>query len=270
MARPQRCRRICREPEYPRFTPDGVPCANTVVLSVDEFEALRLVDYEKMTHGQCAAQMDISRTTVTEIYESARHKVADSLVNGKRLIIAGGTYRLCDGSASCGGSACPKDRPRPSQETLPKKEGTQMRIAVTYENGQVFQHFGHTQQFKFYDVGLGRIFHSQVVDTAGSGHGALAGFLRTRQVDVLICGGIGPGAQNALAQAGIKLYGGVSGRADEAVEALMNDRLDYDPAIQCSHHGHGGDHACGSHGDGEAHVCGAEEGGHSCGGHSCH
>ena len=270
MARRQRCRRICREPEYPRFTPDGVPCANTVVLSVDEFEALRLVDYEKMTHGQCAAQMDISRTTVTEIYESARHKVADSLVNGKRLIIAGGTYRLCDGSASCGGSACPKDRPRPSQETLPKKEGTQMRIAVTYENGQVFQHFGHTQQFKFYDVGLGRIFHSQVVDTAGSGHGALAGFLRTRQVDVLICGGIGPGAQNALAQAGIKLYGGVSGRADEAVEALINDRLDYDPAIQCSHHGHGGDHACGSHGDEEAHVCGAEEGGHSCGGHSCH
>ena len=145
-----------------------------------------------------------------------------------------------------------------------------MRIAVTYENGQVFQHFGHTQQFKFYDVGLGQIFHSQVVDTAGSGHGALAGFLRTRQVDVLICGGIGPGAQNALAQAGIKLYGGVSGQADEAVEALLSDRLDYDPAIQCSHHGHGGDHACSSHGDGEAHVCGAEEGGHSCGGHSCH
>ena len=150
MARPQRCRRICREPEYPGFTPDGVPCANTVVLSVDEFEALRLVDYEKMTHGQCAAQMDISRTTVTEIYESARYKVADSLVNGKRLVITGGTYRLCDGSASCGGPACPNDGPDLSLKILPKKEGTQMRIAVTYENGQVFQHFGHTQQFKFW------------------------------------------------------------------------------------------------------------------------
>lgn len=269
MARPQRCRRICREPEYSGFTPDGVPCANTVVLSVDEFEVLRLVDYEKMTHGQCAAQMDISRTTVTEIYESARFKMADSLVNGKRMIIAGGTYRLCDGSALCGGPSCPKDAP--AQDILPKKEGTQMRIAVTYENGQIFQHFGHTQQFKFYDVGLGRIFHSQVVDTGGSGHGALAEFLRKNQVDVLICGGIGPGAQNALAQAGIKLYGGVSGQADQAVEALMNDSLEYDPAIQCSHHGHGGEHACASQSQETAPVCGAEAGGHTCGGHhGCH
>ncbi len=267
MARPQRCRRICREPEYPGFTPDGVPCVNTVVLSVDEFEALRLVDYERMTHGQCAARMDISRTTVTEICESARRKVADSLVNGKRLVIAGGTYRLCDGSASCG-AACPKDCPRPSHKTQPKKEGTQMRIAVTYENGQVFQHFGHTQQFKLYDVGLGRIFHSQVVDTAGSGHGALAGFLENLQVDVLLCGGIGPGAKNALAKVGIKLYGGVSGLADEAVEALLNERLVYDPAVQCSHHDHGEEHVCGGHG--EDHVCGAGEGGHSCGSHGCH
>lgn len=143
-----------------------------------------------------------------------------------------------------------------------------MRIAVTYENGQVFQHFGHTQQFKFYDVGLDQIFHSQVVDTAGSGHGALAGFLRSNQVDVLICGGIGPGAQNALAQAGIQLYGGVSGLADQAVEALMNGSLDYNPEVQCNHHGHGhggehqcGDHACGTDAD---HHCGGHGHGHDC------
>ena len=76
-----------------------------------------------------------------------------------------------------------------------------MKIAVTYENGQVFQHFGHTAQFKLYDVENGTVASSQVVDTNGSGHGALAGFLKDRQVDALICGGIGGGAQMALAEA---------------------------------------------------------------------
>ena len=96
-----------------------------------------------------------------------------------------------------------------------------MKIAVTYENGQVFQHFGHTAQFKLYDVENGTVASSQVVDTNGSGHGALAGFLKDRQVDALICGGIGGGARNALAQAGIQLYPGASGGADAQVEALL-------------------------------------------------
>ena len=90
MARPRRCRRVCREPEYNGFFPEGIAGTDEVVLSVDEFEVLRLVDFEQKTHGACAAQMEISRTTVTEIYESARFKVADSLVNGKRLVITGG------------------------------------------------------------------------------------------------------------------------------------------------------------------------------------
>ena len=86
-----------------------------------------------------------------------------------------------------------------------------MKIAVTYENGQVFQHFGHTAQFKIYEAQEGRVASSQVVDTNGSGHGALAGFLQAQGVDTLICGGIGGGAKTALAQAGIQLYGGVTG-----------------------------------------------------------
>ena len=82
-----------------------------------------------------------------------------------------------------------------------------MRIAVTYENGQIFQHFGHTETFKIYDVEEGKVVHSEVVDTNGSGHGALAGVLNALNADVLICGGIGGGAQIALAAAGIKLFG---------------------------------------------------------------
>lgn len=140
-----------------------------------------------------------------------------------------------------------------------------MKIAVTYENGQVFQHFGHTAQFKLYEAEGGKVLSSQVVDTEGSGHGALAGFLQARGVDVLICGGIGGGAKTALAQAGIQLYGGVAGSADQAVEDLLAGRLIFLPDITCTHHGegHGVGHACGGHTCGE-HSCGE----HTCGSHS--
>ena len=133
-----------------------------------------------------------------------------------------------------------------------------MRIAVTYENGLIFQHFGHTQQFKVYDVQEGKILASQVVDTGSSGHGALAGVLNALQVDTLICGGIGGGAQVALANAGIKLYGGVAGEADKAVEALIAGNLDFNPDVKCDHHGEHHHHhegaSCGSHGCSE-HFC---------------
>ncbi len=122
-----------------------------------------------------------------------------------------------------------------------------MKVAVTYENGMVFQHFGHTQQFKVYDIEDGRVVSEQVVDTNGQGHGALAGFLLSGQVDTLICGGIGGGAQAALADAGIKLYGGVSGSADEAVQAFLKGSLDYDPDVHCDHHDHEEGHSCGGH-----------------------
>ena len=131
-----------------------------------------------------------------------------------------------------------------------------MKIAVTYEAGMVFQHFGHTAAFKIYEVVDGKIIASQVVDTNGSGHGALAGFLAELGVNVLICGGIGGGARLALADAGIAVYGGVCGDADEAAEAFVSGVLNFDPNARCSHHDdqHGG-HSCGSHG---------------CGSHSCH
>lgn len=121
-----------------------------------------------------------------------------------------------------------------------------MRVAVTYENGEIFQHFGHTSQFKVYDIENEEILSMEIVDTNGSGHGALAGILSAMKVDVLICGGIGGGAQTALAEAGIKLYGGVSGDADKAVEDFLSDRLAFNPNVHCDHHDHShGEHHCG-------------------------
>ena len=138
-----------------------------------------------------------------------------------------------------------------------------MKIAVTYENGQIFQHFGHTEQFKVYEIEDNTIISFKVIDTNGQGHGALAGLLKTLGADVLICGGIGGGAQMALADAGIKLYGGVSGSCDAAVEAYLTNNLGYNPNVRCDHHDHEheeGGHNCGDHG------CGS----HNCSGHSGH
>ena len=251
MARPSRCRRICVEPEYNSFAPCRIKNAEQVVLTVDEFEVIRLIDCEKKTHEQCGMQMNISRTTVTEIYERAREKIADCIVNGKELRIFGGNYVVCNGAAwkYCG-------------KRCSRKETEIMKIAVTYENGNIFPHFGHTEQFKIYEINEGKIETSRVVNTNGSGHGALAGMLSEWKVDMLICGGIGAGAQNALADAGIKLYGGVSGSADDAVNALLEGTLAYNPNVHCNHHGH--EH------HGEEHHCGEDKHGCSGNGGSCH
>ena len=110
-----------------------------------------------------------------------------------------------------------------------------MKIAIPYENGMVFQHFGHTAEFKFYEVENGQVTASEVVSTNGQGHGALVGFL-------------------AHAQAGIQLFGGISGPADAAVADYLAGKLRFDPNAHCDHHDHGEGHHCGEH---------------HCGGHSC-
>ena len=294
MPRPPRCRRICSAPRVERFGPCDAAESDPILLTLDEYEVIRLVDLEQQTHEQCAAQMDISRSTVQEIYESARRKLAACLVYGKPLHITGGNVRICSGQEqrygschragtcyrigpdeTCGkpgvDSACGRADESDVRNyataagacgtfhlTSDQKGDIIMRIAVTYENGQIFQHFGHTEQFKIYDVAEGQIVREAVVDTNGSGHGALAGFLMQLGVDALICGGIGGGAQMALAEVGIRLFGGVSGDADAAVNALIAGTLGYNPDVHCDHHDH-------EHGEG-GHSCGN----HGCGNHGCH
>ena len=127
-----------------------------------------------------------------------------------------------------------------------------MRIAVTYENGQVFQHFGHTEEFKIYEIEDGKVISTEIIGSNGSGHSALAALLDERKIDVLICGGIGGGAQAALAERGIELCAGADGNADQAVEAYLRGEL-VNTGANCNHHGEG--HSCHDHGCGE-HDCG--------------
>ncbi len=240
MPRPMRCRRIVRLPVYRSFSPDDITTEENVQMTVDEFEALRLLDDEGLTQEACASRMNIARTTVTAIYDSARKKVADALVHGKRLLITGGHFSY---------------EPIEIEQAIMEKGINTMRIAVTYENGEIFQHFGHSEHFKLYDVEEGKIVKEQVVDTNGSGHGALAGFLQAAKTDALICGGIGMGAQMALADAGIRLYAGVQGSADEAAKALAAGNLAYDPDARCDHHEHHGGE-CGHEHCAEHHCAG--------------
>lgn len=124
MARPQRSRRVCDMPPIKRFTPSPSPVSaggkanEPIRLTVDEYEALRLVDHEGLTHSQCAVQMNISRTTATEICESAHRKVAFALVNSRELIIEGGSWELCGGNrVDCFLGSCNRPEQVPEQDS---------------------------------------------------------------------------------------------------------------------------------------------------------
>ncbi len=126
------------------------------------------------------------------------------------------------------------------------------RIAVTTEQEEIFQHFGKCKSFTLFDVKGKEIIAKDILDPDGSGHSALAGMLQDNQVDVLICGGIGQGAKDALAARGIELVAGASGKVEDAVLAYLNGTLKHNAAFTCNHHGHehgGADcgHTCGNH-----------------------
>lgn len=135
-----------------------------------------------------------------------------------------------------------------------------MKIAVTYDNGNIFQHFGKTEFFKVYEVEDNKVISSEVIGSNGTGHGALAGLLANQDVDVLICGGIGGGAQAALEEAGVELCAGAQGDVEQAVEAYLKGEL-VSTGANCDHH-HEEGHSCGHHEEG--HSCGGNCGG-SCG-----
>lgn len=230
MSRPQRCRRVCAEPRFAKFAALGSESSESICLSTDEYEVIRLVDYERKTHEECSKQMDISRTTVTEIYDSARRKIANFLVNGYNLEIGGGNYRICDGSSvRCCERHCYRKNEtaslRSAEAVKIEKPQGRMRIAVTYEKGMVFPHFGHTERFKIYGVENGNVVSQNLVDTSGSAHGTLPDILKELQIDCLICGGIGSMAVKSLEGAGIKVISGISGEADQAAANYVSGSL---------------------------------------------
>lgn len=244
MPRPSKPRKVKGLPKNIGFCPKGQPeCSYPIILNVEEYETIRLIDYVGLTQEECSLSMGVGRATVQSLYVEARKKLARFVVEASGLLIEGGNYEICSGETI--------------GTNIKKEKGDSiMKIAVTYENGQVFQHFGHTEQFKIYEAEDGKVVKEEVVDTNGSGHGALAGFLKEKGVDTLICGGIGGGARNALAEAGIRLFPGAAGDADAQVASFLSGNLNYNPDTMCDHHHHEEGHTCGDHGCGEGHHCG--------------
>lgn len=236
--RREKLRRVGIIPEYRGFTPDGLASGDAIDMTIDELEVLRLCDLEGLNQEAVAQQMGIARATVAAICSRAHRKVANALVNGRALIIEGGniTYSPITTATAA----------------WPAKEVDTMRVATTYDNGNIFMHFGRSEQFKIYDIQDGKVLNEQVVGTGGTGHGALAGLLANGGVDTLICGGIGGGAINALAQAGITVYAGAQGSCDACVEALIAGTLAQNGEATCGCHGHDHGHA---HEHGESCSC---------------
>jgi predicted DNA-binding protein (UPF0251 family)/predicted Fe-Mo cluster-binding NifX family protein len=219
-----------------------------VEIPVDELEALRLCDLEEWSQQDAALEMSISRGTLQRLLYSAHRKIAFALLYGRSIRTEGG------GEAD---SFCERDRCRFCTEKFqpPSTQGDNaMKIAVTSENNQVFQHFGHTPEFTVFTVEDGKVVSKQTLPCGGTGHGALAGLLQEGGIDLLICGGIGGGAQMALAEAGIKLVGGASGDVDEVIAAFLNGELELNPHFQCHHNDGEAGHSCGEHSCGNGHC----------------
>lgn len=268
-----KCRRVCCDTRARRFLTEGAD--GFVTLTVEELESLRLCDLEGADQSAAAQSMGVSRGTLQRIVYSARRKVADALCSGKAIHIGGGNFSAavheCGGGARCSrcrfarGEGCGNSDKETNSET---EDETMMKdgiIAVTMEDGQIFQHFGHTRFFELYEIKGGAVASRRTLDAEGSGHSALGGLLRENGVNLLICGGIGGGAKNVLAAAGIELISGVSGPVDEAVQLYLEGKLHDDPSAECTHHhGHEG-HECGGGGgapQGECRGCG--HGSHGC------
>ncbi|MCR4903826.1 MAG: DUF134 domain-containing protein [Butyrivibrio sp.] len=250
MPRMPKCRKICAFPDYYGFVPEDADKSKleTIKMSLDEYEVIKLLDYEGLNQEECAGRMGVARTTVTAIYDSARKKLSCAIIEGRRLCISGGNIEI--------------DRGRSFYKLdIGSKGENTMRVAVTYDNGSVFGHFGKTEHFKIYDIVDGKVAESKVVDTNGTGHGALAGFLKAAEVEVLICGGIGGGARTALSEAGIELYAGAEGDTDAVIASFIAGSLEKNGDATCDHHDHehGEGHHCGNHEHGEGHHCGNHE-----------
>lgn len=230
---------IRSNPPARSFTPSGGSFASgqsDVNLLLEEWEALRLVDYAGMEQTRAALSMGISRQSVQMLLSSARTKLARAVVEGLTLQIVGDQEQYKDINLQL------------------EKRISKMKIAVTAQHTQVFPHFGRTPEFYLVTAEDGKITEEKIVAAPAEGHGALVGFLISQGVDTLICGGIGGGAVNGLRSSGIKVYAGASGSVKEQVLSLLSGQLPQQGEANCDHHDeHDHEH---DHGQGHGHGCG--------------
>ncbi len=209
-----------------------------IILLLEEWEALRLVDYANFEQTQAALSMGISRQSVQMLLSSARSKLARAVVEGLPLRIEGDPNAIGNNMISL------------------QKRNSSMKIAVTTQHTQVFPHFGRTPEFYIANAEDGKIVEESIVPAPAEGHGALVGFLISQGIDTLICGGVGGGAVNSLRAAGIQIYAGAEGPVKDQVLSLLSGQLPPQGDANCDHHGehdHDHQHDHGGNGCGHKH-----------------
>jgi len=239
---------IRSDPPALTFSPDELnPNAlqGGINMRLEEWEALRLVDYAGLEQTEAALSMGISRQSVQMLLASARSKMARAVVEGLPLHIQA------------------ESKQTSRRENLFMKRNSKMKIAVSTQNGEVFPHFGRTPEFFVVNTENGKITDEKVVPAPAEGHFTLVNFLEEQGVDTLICGWIGGGAINRLRSTGIKIYSGASGPVKEQVLSLLSGQL---PQEGDNFKEEGGGCGCGSNGEHEhAHEHGHAHGGGGCG-----
>lgn len=242
MPRQFKCRRVCVMPDNTVFTPQQ-NCTGSVTLAMEELETLRLCDFEGLDQDEAATSMNVSRATLQRMLYLARRKTADALSSGKAIKIGGGNYELAEQRCGCH-HRCRNCRFENQAQTTKNISGgkSTMKIAVTTQGNQVFQHFGQCKAFTVYEVEHGEIKGKTILDAGRDGHAALAGILKGAGVNLLICGGIGDGAKQMLASVGIDLLSGIDGNVDDMVKMYLAGKL-ADQDGRCTHE-HGQDHDC--------------------------
>ena len=255
MPRPRKCRRVCGLPAVGCFIPaeGDVSGRETLIMTVEEYEAIRLIDLEGLDQEACAERMSVARTTAQRIYNDARRKLACFLVEGRILRIQGGDYTLredfgCDGD--CGRCVMKLAEPEAYAKNFMKlKESDGMKIAVASEGTQVSGHFGRCSSFTVVTAEGGKITGSESFPNPGHDHGLLSDFMRDHGVQVVISGGMGAGARNMLADMGVMAVTGAAGDVQTVVQAWLAGDLKSSDVAFDHHigHEHGCSGNCGGH-----------------------
>ena len=225
MPRPRKCRRVCKLPENLGFTPFH-PGENTepVILNVDEFEAFRLIDREGLSQEECGNYMDVARTTVQQIYTSARKRIADALYEGRPLKIQGGEYRICEEESGCPGChGCP----RVNLTNKAKKEDHKMIIAIPLDENQkdVCPVLARAPYFLFSRDGEIEILENPASQAQGGAGLKAAQFLVDQETDVILTVRCGQNSADVFAAAEMEIYKTQSNSAEENLSAYQEGKL---------------------------------------------
>ena len=227
MPRPKKCRKVCQMPTTKEFQPIGdTSCKASVILTVDEYEAIRLIDKQGFSQEECSNYMQVARTTVQLIYNSARKKLADALVDGLSIRIEGGDFQLCDGNEDyCGCGGCRRHRRGCVQQNI--MEDRKMRIAIPLdENKQdVCIVLARAPYFLFWEDGKDTILENPAAQAHGGAGIQAAQFLVDNGVNVLITVHCGQNAADVFKAAGMKIYKSANKAAADDLTAFEDGKL---------------------------------------------